>query len=181
MGEWETADWATVAFALLNEKSNEGGREEKRAQNTRLPFPQPFSWGFISFCSLELRTAAVPKSKPKLKCLSERGQSPVTTTTTTPARVDFIKQQKLTPCAKMEPKRANDVENEKEPATKTHKLLVYSYSLCSQAAALPLPPSSPSSPPPRHCCHSPLAVSLAETAAGAEAASVADVHQSEND
>lgn len=167
-----------------NEESEEG--EEKSAQNTRLPFPQPFSWGFISFCSLELRTAAVPKSKPKLKCLSERGQSPVTTTTATtriapapaPARVDFIKQQKLTPCAKMEPKRANDVENEKEPATKTHKLLVYSYSLCSQAAALP---PSPSPSPESHCCHSPLAVSLAETAAGAEAASVADVHQSEND
>lgn len=79
----------------------------------------------------------------------------------------------------MEPKRANDVENEKEPATKTHKLLVYSYSLCSQAAALPPLPLIP--PPLSHCCHSPLAVSLAETAAGAEAASVADVHQSEND
>lgn len=134
MGEWETADWATVKTQTKRVKKG------KSAQNTRLPFPQPFSWGFISFCSLELRTAAVPKSKPKLKCLSERGQSPATTTTTTaaPARVDFIKQQKLTPCAKMEPKRANDVENEKEPATKTHKLLVYSYSLCSQAAALPL-------------------------------------------
>lgn len=136
-GEWESGRVGDCRLGYsknTNEESEEG--EEKSAQNTRLPFPQPFSWGFISFCSLELRTAAVPKSKPKLKCLSERGQSPATTTTTTPARVDFIKQQKLTPCAKMEPKRANDVENEKEPATKTHKLLVYSYRLCSQAAAL---------------------------------------------